>query len=233
MILEKQIISTQDILCIIPMKDIHLAKKRLRISFPNEKHDLISNIIIKLFLNTIDFVKPIYDFAVVSPSDDILEIGLEKGASFIYQDFGIDLNDALTTSISYAYTASKWKYVLILTADLPYLSSDSLTEIQKYFLSNSFTIISAPEKEKMQGTSGLLIPLVYWDKINLQFGQNSCFKFKKQFTEKNLDYFVVQNVHTQIGFDLDTLDDLLQFKKDSPNSFSHLINDSDINQLLT
>ena len=85
----------------------------------------------------------------------------------------------------------------------------------------------------MQGTSGLLIPLVYWDKFNLQFGQNSCFKFKKQFTEKNLDHFVVQNVHTQIGFDLDTLDDLLQFKMDSPNSFSHLFNDSDINQLLT
>lgn len=227
--MENSFIPLTEILCIIPMKGINDAKKRLRISFSDDKQELISNIVFKLFINTINAVKPLLDFAVVSPSEDILEIGLEHGASFIYQDLGIDLNDALTSSISYAYTASKWKYILILTADLPYLSKESFFSIQKYFTLNSFTIISAPERFSMQGTSGLLIPLDSWHKINLEFGQDSFNKFKKQLSVKNLNYTIAQD---KVGFDLDTIEDFAKFKKESPVIFDHFINKREIDQLL-
>ena len=222
------LIASTDILCLIPMKDVHVAKKRLRVSFPTEKQPVISNIITKLFLNTIETVHKIFDFAVVSPSEDILDLALDKGASFIYQDLGIDLNDALTTAINYAHLTAKWKYVLVLTADLPYLSDQSFSTLQNSLIIDSFTIISAPEKSQTQGTSGLLIPLRFWPSLQLQFGVDSFHRFQKHFQVNNFTYCVV---HNQIGFDLDTIEDLNEFKINSPLIFEKIASEGEINQL--
>ena len=210
------------------MKDVHDAKKRLRVSFSSEKQPVISNIITKLFLNTIETVHKIFNFAVVSPSEDILDLALDKGASFIYQDLGIDLNDALTTAINYAHLTAKWKYVLVLTADLPYLSDQSIADLLTSFIIDSFTIISAPEKSQTQGTSGLLIPLVFWPSFQLQFGIDSFHKFVNHFKDNSITYCVV---HNQIGFDLDTIEDLNEFKINSPFIFKKIASEGEINQL--
>ena len=223
-------IASHDILCLIPMKDVHDAKKRLRVSFSSDKQPLISDIITKLFVNTISTAKKVYDFAVVSPSEDTLELALDQGASFIYQDLGIDLNDALTTSINYAHHTAKWKYVLVLTADLPYFSEDTLTELHTMLFNGSFTIISAPQKSSDQGTSGLLIPLEYWPSFTLQFGINSFNVFKKQFIDKRFPFI---EVHNKIGFDLDTIEDLNDLKTRSSTIFKNLVADSTISQLFT
>ena len=223
-------IASSDILCLIPMKDVHDAKKRLRISFSSDKQSLVSDIITKLYVNTISTAKKVFDFAVVSPSEDTLELALDQGASFIYQDLGIDLNDALTTSINYAHHTAKWKYVLILTADLPYFSEDTLTELQTMFLNGSFTIISAPQKTTEQGTSGLLIPLKDWPSLKLQFGVDSFNAFKKQFLEKHFPFI---EVHNKIGFDLDTIDDLNDLKTYSTAIFKQLVTEDSISQLFT
>lgn len=228
--MENNPIASTDILCLIPMKDVLDAKRRLRISFPTEKQPLISDIITKLFINTIVTTKKFFEFAVVSPSEDTLEIALEQGASFIYQDLGIDLNDALTTSINYAHLTSKWKYILVLTADLPYFSDESLKELQNTFFNDTFTIVSAPQKSKDQGTSGLLIPLKYWPLLSLQFGTNSFNAFKKQLQEKNFPFY---EFHNKIGFDLDTIDDLNELKEHSTETFKQLVNVGAINQLFT
>ena len=223
-------INPSDILCLIPMKDVHDAKKRLRISFPTEKQPFISDIITKLFINTIETVKKFFDFAVVSPSEDTLELALEQGASFIYQDLGIDLNDALTTAINYAHLTHKWKYILILTADLPYLSESTFQVLPSSFVPDSFTIISAPEKSNSQGTSGLCIPLSFWPSFSLSFGPNSFNLFLKQFQTKEFQATVVQD---KIGFDLDTFDDLNEFKSSSPVIFRQFVDDGVVNQLFT
>ena len=89
----------KDILVLIPMKSIDKAKSRLRKSFSDEDQPKISQIIFKLFLNTLISVKEnSFDFAVVSPSDDTLDIALDNNASLIYQDDGLDLNLALKSS---------------------------------------------------------------------------------------------------------------------------------------
>lgn len=227
---DRTFIASSDILCLIPMKDVHDAKKRLRTSFSPDKQPLISDIITKLFVNTISTAKKVFDFAVVSPSEDTLELALDQGASFIYQDLGIDLNDALTTSINYAHHTAKWKYVLILTADLPYFADDTLTELQTMLLNGSFTIISAPQKTAEQGTSGLLIPLKDWPSFKLQFGVNSFNLFKKQLVEKQFPFI---EVHNKIGFDLDTIDDLNDLKIQSTTIFKQLIAEDTISQLFT
>lgn len=227
---QNTIIASNDILCLIPMKDVLDAKKRLRISFPTEKQALVSNIITKLFINTITTAKKIFDFAVVSPSEDTLELALEQGASFIYQDLGIDLNEALTTSINYAHLTSKWKYILVLTADLPFFSDESIVELQNTFFTETFTIISAPKKFKDQGTSGLLIPLKYWPSLTLQFGKDSFNAFKKQLQEKRFPFY---EFHDKIGFDLDTIDDLNELKQHSTDIFKQLVDEGAINQLFT
>ena len=223
-------ISPNDVLCLIPMKDVNEAKKRLRVSFPSEKQPLISTIITKLFVNTIETVKKTYPFAVVSPSEDTLELALENGASFIYQDLGIDLNEALTTSINYAHLTSRWKYVLILTADLPYLADDSFAELQKFLQVDTFTIFSAPEKSNIQGTSCLLIPLHKWSSCTLLFGPNSFNLFLQQFKEKKFNFNTVKH---RVGFDLDTIEDLNEFKNNSPAIFKKIVNETVIDQLFT
>ena len=227
---ETHSIPSSDVLCLIPMKDVNEAKKRLRISFPTEKQQLISSIVTKLFVNTIETVKKDFSFAVVSPSEDTLELALENGASFIYQDLGIDLNDALTTSINYAYLTSKWKYVLILTADLPYLNDILFAEVQKYFHVDTFTIISAPKKSNIQGTSGLLIPLTNWPECKLVFGSDSFNKFLQEFQVKRFNFVPVQH---KIGFDLDTAEDLHELKNTAPVIFKEIINEGVIDQLFT
>jgi 2-phospho-L-lactate guanylyltransferase (CobY/MobA/RfbA family) len=231
--LDRQIVSSKEVLCLIPMKDVHEAKKRLRISFPSQKQAFISDIVSKLFLNTIDTIKNFLDFAVVSPSEDTLELALDKGASFIYQDLGIDLNDALLSSIIYTNLISKWKYILILTADLPYLSASSFLELQKSFFSDSITIISAPSKgSDNQGTSGLFLPIQFLvsNLIDLQFGTNSFTRFKSLFKSKNINFI---EIHNRIGFDLDTLEDFIEFKNSSPEIFNTFNSKGEFNQLFT
>ncbi len=227
---DTQSISPNDVLCLIPMKDVNEAKKRLRVSFPSEKQPLISTIITKLFVNTIETVKKTFQFAVVSPSEDTLELALENGASFIYQDPGIDLNDALTTSINYALLTSKWKYVLILTADLPYLADESLLELQNSLRIDTFTIFSAPEKSNIQGTSCLLIPLQKWSSCKLMFGPNSFNLFLQQFQNKHFKFNPIKH---RVGFDLDTFEDLNELKNNSPAIFKKIVNEEVINQLFT
>ena len=219
-----------EILCLIPMKAVEDAKKRLRISFPSQKQGAISNIISKLFLNSITTVKQFVDFAVVSPSEETLELALEQGSSFIYQDLGIDLNDALSTSIDYACTTGKWRYVLILTADLPFLTVDSFRLLSTKFQPESITILAAPSRNNSQGTSGLLIPLSIWNSFTLQFGSNSFFKFSGLFTDSNIPFY---SIHDTIGFDLDTIDDLIEFKTYSTTNFDLALNHGEINELFS
>lgn len=223
-------IPLDEILCLVPMKAVEDAKKRLRISFPTQKQGVISNIISKLFLNVITTVKEYVQFAVVSPSEDTLELALDQGASFIYQDIGVDLNDALSTSINYAHTTEKWRYILILTADLPYLTIDSFNSLAKNFLSDSITILAAPSKDKVQGTSGLLFPLALWNNIELQFGIDSFNKFVEQFKKKKITF---NTVHDTIGFDLDTIDDLIEYRSQLVSDFSLVINNGELNELFT
>lgn len=223
-------ICLDEILCLIPMKSVEDAKRRLRISFPSQKQGVISNIVSKLFLNAITTVKEYVHFAVVSPSEETLELALDQGASFIYQDIGVDLNDALSTSINYAYTTEKWRYVLILTADLPYLTADSFFSLTNHFSSDSITILAAPSKDKAQGTSGLLFPLALWNSIELQFGVNSFNKFTEQFTNKKI---IFNTVHDTIGFDLDTIDDLIEYKTHSVSDFGLVLNNVELNELFT
>jgi len=221
-------IPPHEILCLIPMKGITDAKKRLRVSFPSEKQEIISNLVISLFINTINIVRSIYDFAVVSPSENILEQALDKGTSFIYQDLGIDLNDALFTSITYASITSRWKYVLILTADLPFLSEESFYNLRQQFIPDQVCLIAAPVKNAMQGTSGLLIPFRMWSQITLEFGQDSFNKFIKQFSKNKIDFY---SIKSEVGFDLDTIEDLNEFKAKHTNSPSHIINEGTLTQL--
>lgn len=228
--LDSNLIPSNQILCLIPMKNVQDAKKRLRISFPSEKQSAISNIVTKLFLNTISTVKIFVDFAVVSPSEEILELALDHGSSFVYQDLGIDLNDALSTSINYAFTIGKWQYILILTADLPFLTNDAFAYLRKFLFKDSITILSAPSKDSKRGTSGLLIPLSLWDKFHLQFGQNSFNRFIGQFNDQNYSYKII---HDRIGFDLDTIDDLNELRSSVSDITKLFSNQDELNKLFS
>ena len=78
--------------------------------------------------------------------------------------------------------------------------------------------------------SGLLIPLSIWNSFTLQFGSNSFFKFSELFTDSNIPFY---SIHDTIGFDLDTIDDLIEFKTYSTTNFDLALNHGEINELFS
>lgn len=201
----------KSVLCLIPMKSIDKAKSRLRKSFPEQYQSVITEIIIKLFKNTVNTLKEVYNISIVSPSEEILDIGIASDASFVYQDNGLDLNDALTTSINYAAHLKKWKSILILTADLPFLSHETINDFVNCIERDKILIIPSPKKKDgtSKGTSGLFIPIELWPKIELQFGVDSYKNFITLFNEAKIEYFSYEKA---IGFDLDDIEDLNYLK---------------------
>ena len=132
----------------------------------------------------------------------------------------------MKSSIDYAIHLRKWRYILILTADLPYLNKESFLELINFLSDEMITIIPAPEKNGQKGTSGLFFSLSKWLKISLLFGNNSCNRFIEEFLSKNLSYNLYNNI---LGFDLDDKDDLTSYlNSNTEKSFV-----SEINKVLT
>jgi 2-phospho-L-lactate guanylyltransferase (CobY/MobA/RfbA family) len=88
------------------------------------------------------------------------------------------------------------------------MNEKNLEDLFNFFEEGKVTIIPAPEKDGIRGTSGLFFSINVWNKsFQLKFGQNSFNKFKKMFEAMNVDWKVYDDV---FGFDLDDKDDLIE-----------------------
>ena len=220
----KVLMEKSKILVVVPMKGLQESKSRLRQSFSNETQSLISELVQNLYLNTISSLCEIkIDFAVVSPSEPILDLAEKNNSSFIFKDTGLDLNLALHSAIKHAFNLDKWLYVFILTADLPFLDKESIEGLFRDFSPDTLTILPAPLKaDGTRGTSGIFMPIDLAYNFKLCFGHNSYFKFKEQLKG---DRTWNEYNNGQLGFDLDDLNDLyyLVSKETKKNQGSELI----------
>lgn len=198
---------------LVPLQGIKIAKSRLRQNWPNSSLD---NLIWNLYEHTIDIVKSVCEFGVVSPSIEILNWGKMKGAEFEYQDLGLDLNQSLENAIIDLISLKKWNSVCVLMGDLPLLSKNVLINwISQQTSDISILPVYNAINLSGPGTSGLYIPFDTWTQITLKFGQDSFEKFQTLFKQKNIAFNIFNSI---IGRDLDILDDfnyLHAFQKNS------------------
>lgn len=216
-----KLLEKNEILVLVPMKGVQASKSRLRQSFSTEIQPLISELVHNLFVNTISSLKAAkVDYAVVSPSESILDLAKKHKSSFTFKDAGKDLNLALHLAIEHIFHLNKWKFVFILTADLPFLVKESLEKIFSFFSDSNLTILPAPLKnDGTRGTSGLFLPVNIACNLNFCFGHNSFFKFIQLFEKLGLTSHS-WNIYNknQMGFDLDDFSDLVQVLKEMSDS---------------
>lgn len=190
------------ILCLIPLKNYHKAKSRLRLTWEKEFPE---SLITSLYKNTLEITRTVCDFGVVSPSQIILDNAKKLGAVFTYQDEGQDLNMSLKSAIDNLQSLNQWAAVCILMGDLPLLSKRELTKFV-FQTTRNYSILPVHDvvANNRVGTSGLFIPLDQWSQINLHFGKNSFERFQKMFKRRKIPLNIF---HSIIGRDLDVLED--------------------------
>jgi 2-phospho-L-lactate guanylyltransferase (CobY/MobA/RfbA family) len=212
-----------DILTLIPIKSFITGKSRLRQSF-TDQNEFVNSLISEIFFHVVSSVKPNSDFGVISPDINIIKMVNNLGAKFTFQDNAADLNDSLKLAIDSIWrnnNNSKWSHILILMADLPLISEKTFKKFLDNIKEYDISILPADSNiSEITGTSGLFFSKNIWKKINLQFGLNSFYKFLHQIKKFEIPYYIHE---TDLGFDLDSIDDFWQLKKEHPTIFKSLI----------
>ena len=194
-------------LTLVPIKQVSVSKSRLRHSgFLTD--DDIQILVSRMFNHVIDCIKEFSPFGVISPDPSLLEDAKAKGATFIYQDYGYDLNLSLDAALQSMWEMkSNWESVLILMADLPLLTTKEYEKMLNRFLAEGNVGLVPADKEfsPTTGTSGLFIPRRWKEYIGLAFGKNSFSAFVTQFKQSGIPYAIHSSL---LGYDVDTFDDL-------------------------
>ncbi|MHA1990159.1 MAG: hypothetical protein ACW981_01210 [Candidatus Hodarchaeales archaeon] len=212
-----------DVLTLIPIKSFIIGKSRLRQSF-SDQNEFVNSLISEIFFQVISSVKLNSDFGVISPDINIIKMVSNQGAKFTFQDNAANLNDSLKLAIDSIWRNNfnpKWSSILILMADLPLINEKKFKEFLDIVKEYDVGILPADFAiSKTTGTSGLFISKNIWEKINLQFGENSFHKFLHQIKMFDIPYYIHE---TDLGFDLDSIDDFWFLKKEHPSIFKSLI----------
>jgi 2-phospho-L-lactate guanylyltransferase (CobY/MobA/RfbA family) len=204
--------SESELLVLLPIKELSLAKERMKTRISPDSHEYIKVLVERTFHNTMLVVKKLgLSFGIVSPSDKILDRGKELGAVFTYQDGGTDLNGAIAGAIHELKHQDKWKSLLILMADLPLLTAEELERfINQCRKAEKVGILAAWKNDSIAGTCGLFLPLSV--EIELFFGKDSYNFFKNYFLSQNINFIELASSPRLSCWDLDTLGDVLQIR---------------------
>ncbi|PKO07569.1 MAG: 2-phospho-L-lactate guanylyltransferase [Chloroflexi bacterium HGW-Chloroflexi-3] len=202
---------------IIPVKPLRRSKSKLTNILSEEDRAILY---LNLYENTLKALKQIkvpHQVLVVSKDSSVLSLARSYNAKTLQEDGDSGLNLALKKAIQVvkAYSAQS---VLILPADLPFITKEDIEGVMEYSVEYSFMLIS-PDR-KMSGTNLLFMSPP--DMIDFSYGPGSF--------ERHVRQAQAQNVHLEVRkFDSAELD------IDSPEDFElykKLINFEDKNQYL-
>lgn len=202
---------------IVPVKPLRRSKSKLT-SILSEEDRAILNL--KMYENTLKVLKEItipHQVLVVSKDSSVLSFARSYNAKTLQEDGDSGLNLALKKAIQVikAYAAQS---VLILPADLPFITKEDIEGVMEYSVGYSFMLIS-PDR-KMSGTNLLFMSPP--DLIEFSYGPGSF--------ERHVRQAQTQNAHLEVRkfnsaeLDIDSPEDFELYKK--------LINFEDTNQYL-
>ncbi len=202
---------------IVPVKPLRRSKSKLTNVLSEEERAVLN---LKMYENTLLALKDIqipHQVLVVSKDSSVLSIARSHNAKTLQEDGDSGLNVALKKAIQIvkAYSAQS---VLILPADLPFITREDIEGVMGFSNGYSFMVIS-PDR-KMSGTNLMFISPP--DLIEFSYGPGSF--------ERHVRQAQLHNTHIEVRkFDSTELD------IDSPEDFElykKLINFEDTNQRL-
>lgn len=202
---------------IVPVKPLRRSKSKLTNILSEDDRAILN---LKMYENTMKVLKDIkipHQVLVVSKDSSVLSIARSYNAKTLQEDGDSGLNVALKKAIQVikAYAAQS---VLILPADLPFVTKEDIEGVMEYSIGYSFMLIS-PDR-KMSGTNLLFMSPP--DLIEFSYGPGSFERHVRQAQSQNAHLEVRKFESAEL--DIDSPEDFELYKK--------LINFEDTNQYL-
>lgn len=202
---------------IVPVKPLRRSKSKLTNILSEDDRAILN---LKMHENTMKVLKDIkipHQVLVVSKDSSVLSIARSYNAKTLQEDGDSGLNVALKKAIQVikAYAAQS---VLILPADLPFVTKEDIEGVMEYSIGYSFMLIS-PDR-KMSGTNLLFMSPP--DLIEFSYGPGSFERHVRQAQSQNAHLEVRKFESAEL--DIDSPEDFELYKK--------LINFEDTNQYL-
>lgn len=202
---------------IIPVKPLKNAKSRLSHVLTPEQRYEFAQAMFRHVLSVVTSVPYVTGVVVISRDTKALAIAREMGAKTIQEGMVSDLNPALMRATA---VVKSWRAdgVLILPADLPFVSVDDIKSIVRLSRRDGSSIVIATDDEG-DGTNALLVrpPGL----IEYSYGRNS---FQKHIESAyHVGANVVSYFSDQLALDIDIPEDLERYHAIlSQGSFGHL-----------
>lgn len=191
---------------IVPIKPLKRGKSRLSEILSDYERELLNEKLLIHTLRTLKSVSEIDHHLLVSYDPSVLSIARDYGFRTIQESKNTSINKALRRG-TLAAKALKASMVIIVPADLPFLSNSAISAMIKKSLGPP-EIIIAPDRMK-NGTNTLFINPV--GILDYDFGQWSFKKHIEQAERKKIRVEIF--INEELSFDLDLPEDYEQIKK--------------------
>lgn len=202
---------------IIPVKPLKNAKSRLSHVLTSDQRYEFAQAMFRHVLSVVTSVHYVTGVVVISRDTKALSIAREMGAKTIQESMVSDLNPALMRATA---VVKSWRAdgVLILPADLPFISVDDIKAMIRLSQTDNASIVIATDDEG-DGTNALLVrpPGI----IEYSYGKGS---FQKHIESAyQAQATVISYYSDRLALDIDVPDDLSDYHDIvGQGSFGHL-----------
>jgi len=207
---------------VIPLKVLSKSKSRLRKEFPtlefNEQVDILSEKLFYTVLSAVFFSQKVSEIVVATSDPRITEMLLHLNIKS-YFDRWTDLNLIVKDGIS-ILRSSGCEIVLILMADLPYISKRSIDQLLEMAILTDYRTCLMIIRSRDGGTTGL---------VQKPLGITPLFLNYVDSAEEHLNYATTHNIPSvmvdteEFSFDIDTVADLSEFVMQVDDDLAKLI----------
>lgn len=205
-------------LVVVPVKSLVFAKSRLASILTADKRTALA---LNLLHNTLANLLAVFSNITVLTADTLVaELATNLGVQVFVEDFqarpnNANLNKSLCQTLQSLELPSAIKSILIIPADLPFLSVADLEDLNSLALNVNPASIIVPDKHG-RGTNGLLVPVSCVREFEFHFGENSFSQHLEEFAKLSLEYQICQP--SGLVFDLDTPADFAALPSDLQNA---------------
>jgi len=191
---------------VLPVKPLTKGKSRLHGCMKTEEVYILNECLYKETFQKLKTCIEINHILVVSQDEKVLDYARQSGGVALKENQQSSLNDAVSQAIAFIL-GKETGMVLIVPADLPWMTEEDLTELIDLRHDGKFMVI-VPDQRQC-GTNAII--LSHPNFLVPQFGRRSFQKHIQQAANQSIDLIVWLNKNIQR--DLDTPQDLLFYNK--------------------
>jgi 2-phospho-L-lactate guanylyltransferase len=188
------------VFAIVPVKDLEESKSRLSPFLSPDDREVLTLAMLNHVLAILREVDVVERVGVVSPSPRVLFVAEDADATALPQE-SRGLNNALEEGRNWAISQGA-SSLLVLPADLPYLSASDVRILITMSRDERAAVISPDEAE--EGTNALLMRPA--NVMPFAFGPGSYETHQRTARERGLEVEIYK--HTSVSHDVDTFEDL-------------------------